>query len=128
MTERYMTEPITFMGLKVSTMVWGLIGGATAAAFGPGSLLVRFFIACVGTVSAVAFGPIWSNIAFNLLNQRFTVPANDIEPAVHFLCGLTGMLVCGSLVEFFKRMRSRAPDVADDVVDHHIQGRGKRKK
>lgn len=108
--------PSSVIGVKVTAIVWGLLGGATAAALGPGSWQNRVTTAIVGGVFAVAFGPPVAHLVDAVEAERWGLTLNEIEPGMIYLCGIVGMMACGTVLEAMKRVRQKAPDLVDRAM------------
>jgi hypothetical protein len=103
---RETTMPAEIFGLKLSALIWGLIGGATAAMFGPASWTNRVLTTAVGTIVSTAFGPFLVSAFHAYITRYIEVSRDDILPPVIFLCGLTGMWACAIIIEFLKRVKN----------------------
>ena len=111
-----------FGSLKLSTLLWGLIGGATAALFGPMTWANRAVTTMVGTITSTAFGPLLVNIAHTYLLGYFDIDYEDIMPPVIFLCGLTGMWCCSIVIEALRRVRKEAPEAVGRIIKRRTEG------
>lgn len=110
----------SIMGVKVTAILWGSIGGATAAALGPGTWKHRMITAMVGGAFAVALGPPLAHMVDVIEADRWGLTQAEIEPAVIYMAGVLGMMICATAIEAMKRLRERAPGVVDHVLpkDH----------
>jgi len=106
----------SILGVKITAIVWGLLGGATAAALGPGSWQHRVITAIVGGIFAVAFGPPLAHMADAVEADRWGISLVELEPGVIYIAGIVGMMVCGTALEAMKRVQQRAPGIVDRVL------------
>lgn len=87
----------SLLGVKLTAVVWGLLGGATAAALGPGTWQNRVATAAVGGVFAVSFGPPLAHLVDSIEADRWGITLAEIEPAVIYMAGVIGMMVCATV-------------------------------
>lgn len=111
-----MSDTWQVLGVKASAIIWGALGGATAAALGPGTWKHRLVTTTVGGVFAVALGPPLARIVDAIEADRWGLSLNDVEPAVIYFAGVLGMMVCASVIEAARRVQERTDDLVDRVL------------
>ncbi|WP_293862528.1 hypothetical protein [uncultured Alsobacter sp.] len=104
------------LGVKASAIIWGALGGATAAALGPGTWKHRFVTTTVGGAFAVALGPPLARIADAIEADRWGLSQAEIEPGVIYMAGVLGMMVCASVIEAARRVHDKTPSLVDHVL------------
>ncbi len=106
-----MSEPVTYMGVKVGTMAAMTAGSFVAGLLMQGQPLhVRLIAGACGCAAAFVFTPILTPIAFKgwaLVYAGLGVPVGElsrdqVSGFVGFASGLTGIDLCRKLIETTK--------------------------
>lgn len=116
-------EPMSLVGVKVSTIVPSVAGGIAASLVMTGPLPWRITAGVVGAMCSIFFTDLalfaglqlagW--IAPELPNSAPFVQA--LERAVAFSIGLTGLVICLTVIAAMERIRTRAPGIVDKSLD-----------
>jgi hypothetical protein len=111
MKERVMDAPqadpdIAFLCVKAMQIFYGFIGGAMTAVLGEGSWRVKAMTVVFGMISSFFMSDVGSDFFYHYV-QPFGVSYQHISGPVGLLCGLTGMIICRTVIQFAQHMKDR---------------------
>ena len=117
-------EPMsTIAGLKTATLIPSLAGGAVAGAIMRGPLHWRITGGIVGALFSIFLTDL-AMLAFLKVVGAFdaalitnTAFVGAAERAAAFVMGLTGLIICQTILSSVERVKIRAPDLVDRHLD-----------
>ncbi len=118
-------EPMssTFVGVKVSTIVPSVAGGLAASLVMNGPLPWRLSAGVVGALFSIFFTDIILLACMQFTEWLSPELAKSppfvvaLERAVAFGIGLTGLVICLTIIAALERIRSRTPGIVDKSLD-----------